>query len=60
LHRKRMGTTVGLGFLSNEGRYQDAGVQGLCTEGLKAVLSAPTTIELVPVLRELEHSTALR
>jgi len=55
-----MGTTVGLGFLSNEGRYQDAGVQGLCTEGLKAVLSAPTTIELVPVLRELEHSTALR
>jgi hypothetical protein len=29
-------------------------------KGLKAVVSAQTTVELVPVLRELEHSTAWR
>jgi hypothetical protein len=36
--------------------YEDAGIQGLCAEGRwEAAISALRTVELAPLLRELEH-----
>ena len=39
--------------------YEDAGIQGLCADGRwEAVVSALRTIDLTPLLRELEQSFA--
>jgi hypothetical protein len=40
--------------------YEDAGMQGLCAEGRwEAAVGALKTVELAPLLRELEQSFAL-
>jgi hypothetical protein len=37
--------------------YEDAGIQGLCAEGRwEAAVDALRTVELAPLLRELEQS----
>jgi hypothetical protein len=39
--------------------YEDAGVQGLCAEGRwEAAVGALQTVDLVPLLREYQHSSA--
>ena len=39
--------------------YEDAGMQGLCTEGRwEAAIGALKTVELAPLLRELKHPSA--
>ena len=39
--------------------YEDAGMQGLCTEGRwEAAVGALKTVELAPLLRELKHPSA--
>jgi hypothetical protein len=39
--------------------YEDAGIQGLCAEGCwEAAISALRTVELAPLLRELQQPPA--
>jgi hypothetical protein len=39
--------------------YEDAGVQGLCAEGRwEVAVGALKTVELAPLLREVEHPSA--